>query len=226
MAASERRDGGRGGRWAAALASSFDDVVGDDPPGLTDTIGTGKGRDVRYKAAAAPNIAKDGGRRTAEEGGARARTEGPPSAAGAFSDSGAGTGMPASSSAAWARVVASLRAVTARARARAWVGASSSVVGGGGAGAGRYSGVNREKRCATARCFRRVRASSLSAAARRGDVARPWAAGRGGFIFCGVAGAGAGAGAGPEDGGRVSSAKGAQARAAWSKYFLSAVWAW
>ena len=80
-AASKPRDGGRGGRWAAALASSFDNVVGDDPPGLTDTSGTGKGRGVRYKAAAAPSIATDGGRRTAEDGGARARTEGPPSAA-------------------------------------------------------------------------------------------------------------------------------------------------
>ena len=80
-AASKPRDGGRGGRWAAALASSFDNVVGDDPPGLTDTSGTGKCRGVRYKAAAAPSIATDGGRWMAEDGGARARTEGPPSAA-------------------------------------------------------------------------------------------------------------------------------------------------
>ena len=127
MAASER-DGGRGGRWAAALASSFDDVVGDDSPGLTDTSGTGKGRGVRYKAAAAPNIATDGGRRTAEEEGAKARTEGPPSAAGAFFDGGAGAGTAsASSSAARARVVASLTDVRARALARA--GAFSLAVG-------------------------------------------------------------------------------------------------
>ena len=79
--ASKLRDGSQGGRWAAALASSFNNVVGDNPPGLTDTSGTGKGRGVRYKAAAAPSIATDGGRRTAEDGGARARTEGPPSAA-------------------------------------------------------------------------------------------------------------------------------------------------
>ena len=128
MAAPERRDGGRGGRWAAALASSFDDAVGDDPPGLADTSGTGKGRDVRYKAAAAPNIATDGGRRTAEEEGAKARTEGPPSAAGAFFDGGAGAGTAsASSSAARARVVASLTDVRARALARA--GAFSLAVG-------------------------------------------------------------------------------------------------
>ena len=69
MAASERRDGGRGGRWAAALAASLDDEVGDDHLGLTDTDGTRKGRGMRYKAATAPIIATDGGRWTAQAGG-------------------------------------------------------------------------------------------------------------------------------------------------------------
>ena len=87
MTASERRDGGRGGRWAAVLAASLDDVVVDDPP---DTSSNSKGRGVSYKAAAAPIIATDGVRRTGEAGGARTWMEGPPSAARAFSDGGAG----------------------------------------------------------------------------------------------------------------------------------------
>ena len=70
-------------RYAAARQfSSRDSTLGTiNPPGLTDTSGTGKGRGVRYKAAAAPSIATDGGRWTAEDRGARARTEGPLSAA-------------------------------------------------------------------------------------------------------------------------------------------------
>ena len=64
-----RRDGGLGGNGAAALASGFDEAVGDDLLGLVDTVGSGRGRDGRSNAVAAPNIATDGGRRTAEEEG-------------------------------------------------------------------------------------------------------------------------------------------------------------
>ena len=48
------------------------------------------GRGVRYKAAASPNIAMDGGRRTREARGATTWTEGPPSEARTFFYGGAG----------------------------------------------------------------------------------------------------------------------------------------
>ena len=64
-----RRDGGLDGKGAAALASGFDEAIGDDPLGLVDAVGSGRGRDGRNNAVAAPNIATDGGRRTAEEEG-------------------------------------------------------------------------------------------------------------------------------------------------------------
>ena len=55
-----RRDGGLDGKGAAAPPSSFDDIIGDDVPGLVDTVGSGRGRDGRNNAVAAPNIATDG----------------------------------------------------------------------------------------------------------------------------------------------------------------------
>ena len=64
-----QHDGGLGGNGAAALASGFNEAVGDDPLGLVDVIGSGRSRDGRNNAVAAPNIATDGGRRTTEEEG-------------------------------------------------------------------------------------------------------------------------------------------------------------
>ena len=126
-AASKPRDGGRGGRWAAVLAASLDDVVVDDPP---DTSSNSKGRGVSYKAAAAPIIATDGVRRTGEAGGGEDMDGGAAERGQSLLRRRRGRGqVPASSSAAWARVVASLTAARARARARARLRASSSVVG-------------------------------------------------------------------------------------------------
>ena len=64
-----RRDGGLDGKGAAAPPSSFDDIIGDDVPGLVDTVGSGWSRNGRNNAVAAPNIATDGGRQTMEEEG-------------------------------------------------------------------------------------------------------------------------------------------------------------
>ena len=50
-----RRDGGLDGKGAAALASGFDEAVGDDPLGLVDAAGSGRGRDGRNNAVTAPN---------------------------------------------------------------------------------------------------------------------------------------------------------------------------
>ena len=100
MAASERRDGGRrgpGGSWAAALASSFDGVIDDDPPGLADVSGTGKGRDGRNNTAPRPQRSRRTEGRGRRRSGVRARTKGPPSASGVLFDGGAGTGTDAGS---------------------------------------------------------------------------------------------------------------------------------
>ena len=50
-----RRDGGLDGKGATALASGFDEAIGDDPLGLVDAVGSGRGRDGRNNAVAAPN---------------------------------------------------------------------------------------------------------------------------------------------------------------------------
>ena len=43
-----RRDGGLGGNGAAALASGFDEAVGDDLLDLVDMVGSGRGFLMEY----------------------------------------------------------------------------------------------------------------------------------------------------------------------------------
>jgi len=52
-------NGNRGDTGAAALASSFNDIIGDNAPDLADTVRIGRWRGGHNNAVAAPIIATD-----------------------------------------------------------------------------------------------------------------------------------------------------------------------